>query len=323
MMKSGRASRWSSLSLWRRFGEQTGFKIDDLEPHTIALRAASTGTSRVVLKPKLPFDLTTPQGAKLFGYRGDTSYDTSALNNLDETVHNDYKKAILETIGNVPFTRSMSNDNVGRTNVGVLITFVLSVAGLDNTRRQKLARNPIPGWFFLTQEPTRTSCLRTMFEAEGSPTRDGIKLAQGAGWDRVPEFGLPKWPAKMPFGALPIDSKNLFLSRPPLMLVSAALLLFQLGIKSYIFPTKISFTKSGVSVYWFLEVYRTINTRRFEQLINFVSDSKRTRLAGYNTMYKAESSLPSFCLDCLSSIQALRPAGILVRGVGFADTFVG
>lgn len=83
IMKSGKASRWSSLCLWRRFRELTGFDIDALEPYTVATRAASTGTSRIILHPKLPINLATPDGAKLFGYRGDVTHDTSALVNRD------------------------------------------------------------------------------------------------------------------------------------------------------------------------------------------------------------------------------------------------
>lgn len=294
IVKSGKGSRWSSLRLWRRFGEQTGFRIDSLEPFTLAIRAANTGTSRVILNPRLPINLATPDGAKLFGYRGDASHDTSAIHNLDENVHDDYLRAITATVGNMPFTRTIEKGNMIRTNVGVFITIVTSLGGLDNARRQKLARNPIPGWFFQTGEPTRISCLRTTFEAEGSPTRDGVRLSQGVGWDPISVPGLPKWPLKIPFGALPRESRNLFLTRPPLMLVSAALLLFQLGIKSYIFPSKASFTKSGVSVYWFLQIYRTVNMRRFEQAINFVSDSKRAKLAKYNALHKPKSSPPPF-----------------------------
>jgi hypothetical protein len=83
IMKTGSASRWSSLRLWRKFSEHTLFEINALEPYTVAIRAASSGTTRVISNPKLPFDLTTPDGAKLFGYRGDVTHDTSALVNRD------------------------------------------------------------------------------------------------------------------------------------------------------------------------------------------------------------------------------------------------
>jgi hypothetical protein len=289
IIHSGKASRWSSLRLWRKFSEQTGFRVDAIEPYTIAIRAANSGTSRVIMHPRLPFNLATAAGAKIFGYRGDTSYDTSAMNNSDEVVHEDYKRAILATVGRNPFTSS-ANKEITRTNVGVFVTILASIAGLDNTKRQKLACNPVPWWFFQTPEATRASCLRAAFETEGSPTRDGVKLSQGVGWGNVSEQGLPKWPAKIPFEALPTSSKILFLERPPPMLVSAALLLFQVGIKSYVFPNKVSLTKSGVSVYWFLEIYRTVSMRLFERKINFVSEPKRAKLAAYNGMHRPRSS---------------------------------
>lgn len=298
IMKSGKASRWSSLRLWRRFSELTAFRIDDLEPYVVAIRAANTGTSRVILEPKLPVKLATRDGAKLFGYRGDASHDTSAMHNLDKTVHDDYKQAVLATVGKVPFTTTRSaKDEVIRTNVGVFVTILTSIAGLDNSIRQKLARNPIPSWFFQVDESTRISCLRTLFEAEGSPTRNALKLSQSVGWKMVPAIGIPKWPAKQPVNALRAETRDQFLRRPPLLLVSAALLLSQSGIQSYVLPSMVASTKSGCSVYWFLQVYRTINMRRFEQLIGFVSKKKQAKLAKYNGMHEPKSSPPLFFLS--------------------------
>lgn len=295
IMKSGRASRRSSLRLWRRFSEQTGLKIDDLEQYVVAIRAASTGTSRIISSPELPFKLATPQGTKLFGYRGDASHDTSALHNIDKAVHDDYKQAIAASVGEVPFTTTTHLiDNVVRTNVGILVTHLTTIAGLDNRVKQTLARNPIPSWFFQADKSTKISCLRTLFEAEGSPTRDALKLSQAVAWRKMSGLGIPRWPTKLPTNALPADTRYRLIRRPPLLLVSAALLLFQLGIQSYVSPSKLASTKSGYSVYWLLQIYRTTNMRRFEQLIGFVSDRKQTELSKYNKMHKPKSSPLSF-----------------------------
>ena len=135
VVKSGKASRWSSLRLWRKFAEITGLEIDTLEPYTSILRAASTGTSRLVRNPKLPFNLATPEGAKLIGYKGDAAHDSSAITNLDQTLHSDYREAILATVGEVPFSTTIGR-TVGRTNVGVLETMLTTIAGWDNSQRQ-------------------------------------------------------------------------------------------------------------------------------------------------------------------------------------------
>jgi hypothetical protein len=98
IVATSKVSRWSKLRNWRQFCEFTGLHVNDLEPYVVALRAG-VGKSRVILNPKLPFNLATPAGAKIIGYRGDATYSTSAFRNLEPVLHEDYKRAITETIG--------------------------------------------------------------------------------------------------------------------------------------------------------------------------------------------------------------------------------
>jgi hypothetical protein len=74
IVATGTASRWSRLANWRKFCELTGLSLRSLEPYVVALRASNVGTSRVILNPKLPFNMGTPAGAKIIGYRGDVAF---------------------------------------------------------------------------------------------------------------------------------------------------------------------------------------------------------------------------------------------------------
>lgn len=293
IMKGHVASRWSALGKWREFCVLTGLKLDLLERYVVAIKPAGTGTARIITYPKLPFNLNTPEGAKILGYRGDADHHTSAIHNLDPEIHDDYKRAILHTVGEVPFTTTVRpSDRFVRTNVGIFVTMLTTVAGLDNSVRQKFARNPIPAWFFLTDTSVQVSLLRTLYEAEGSPTRDALKLSQAVGIADPSSLDLPRWPSKGTFNGLRAAAQDTLLRRPPLLLVSASLLLFQMGIKSYLSLSKLAATNSGGSAYWLLQVYRTVNMRRFEQRIGFVSTTKRAKLASLNSKHTPRSKMP-------------------------------
>jgi hypothetical protein len=287
MMKSHKVSRWSTIRLLKDFCFLTGLEVDSLEPYVIAMKSARTGTARVVNHPRVPFNLNSKEGAKILGYRGDAHYQTSAIHNLDRGIHEDYKRAVLATVGDVPFTETLRpSDGFLRTNVGILVTMLTTVAGMDNEVRQKLARNPAPSWFFLSGNQVRTNYLRCLFETEGSPTREALKLSQ-ATWVEDPHDPLiRKWPQKVSFSKLSENTKRVVLQRPPLLLVSASLLLHMIGIKSYLSPSRLASTKSGCSAYWLLQIYRTVNMRKFEKLIGFVSANKRTKLAHYNQLHR-------------------------------------
>jgi len=291
IMKTGKASRWSSLRLWRRFAELTGFKIDTLEPYTSIIRAASTGTSRLIRNPKMPFNLATPEGARLIGYRGDAVHDTSAFVNKDQTLHSDYKEVVVATLGDVPFTTTTAK-GIDRTNVGVLVTMLTSIAGWDNSQKQKQARNPLPAWLFLAPGEVISSCQRSVWDAEGSPTRDALKLGQSVHVPGLSDLQLPHGKRKVRISAFPRELQEQVNNFPPLLLVSSALLLYRLGIFSYLVPLRLEQTKQGKSVPWMLLVYRTINMRLFEREVGFLSPEKRKKLSRLNSLHKPKSSLP-------------------------------
>lgn len=296
IMNSRKVSRWSSLRLWIRFSELTGFRVDDLEPCTVAIRAANTGTSRVISNPKLPFDLATPQGAKLLGYRGDAVYDTSAFVNKDRILHQDYQQAILATVGEVPFTTTNGKRGCNRTNVGVLVTMLATVAGFDNTRRQKFASNPLPSWLFISSGPVVAACQRAVWDSEGSPTRDALKLGQSVHCPALDNIPAWKGPKKRRISGFPPSVQEEICALPPLLLASTALLIHRQGILSYMAPLCVEQTKQGKSAVWMLCIYRTKNMRSFEQQIGFLSQEKQERLSRMNLLHKPRSSPPPLFL---------------------------
>jgi hypothetical protein len=300
IVATGRASRWSKLRNWRQFSELTGLRINDLEPYVVALRASNVGTSRVISNPKLPFNLATPAGAKIIGYRGDAAYKTSAFHNLEPILHEDYKQAITETIGGNPFTTTYREDGCNRTNVGVFVTMLQSIAGIDNTKRQKLARNPFPSWFFTAAQAAVTAGMRANWDAEGSPDKQ-LQLGQGVGVDNASQKLSTLQPkVKKPFSWLEEPAQTVMGATPPPLLVSTALLLYRLGIISYMSPQKVWRNKNSLpTVFWVLCIYRMRNMELFRDTIGFLSPTKHTRLEYFTNHSKSSSpSSPFYSERC-------------------------
>lgn len=299
IVATGRASRWSKLGTWRRLTKLTGLRVSELEPYVTAIRASYVGKTRVILRPKLPFNLATPFGAKIFGYRGDAAHETSAFHNMDPVLHEDYKRVITQTVGNVPFTTTIRQaDGYERTNVGTFITLLTSLGGIDNTQRQKMARNPLPAWFFLCSDEVVISGLRALWDTEGSPTAHSLQLGQAVGLHHFSaHVRLPKWPSKVPVRKLPIRTQQWIRTKPPLLLVSSVLLLYRLGILSYMMPAMCYPTKRDYSVFWNSSIYRMKNMRLFAEKVNFLSPTKRRKLQRYAKLNKTPSSPSLFFLN--------------------------
>jgi hypothetical protein len=291
---AGKASRWSNLASWRKLSELTGLRVNELEPFVVTIRVSRGSKSKLIQRPKLPFNLATPSGAKIFGYRGDAAYRTSAFLNKKSVLHEDYKRAITETIGEVPFTTTVrKTDRVKRSNVGTFVTLLTSIAGLDNTKRQKLAANPIPSWFFKVNDDVVVTGLRALWVAEGSPTKTALQLGQAIGFSIVEtNVNVPMSPIKSPISILEESSYQQILLRPPLLLVSLEALLYRLGIMSYVAPQKIWRNRTtGYTIFWNLSIYRMQNMRLFRDKIGFLSPNKKAKLKAF-TKAKRSSSLP-------------------------------
>jgi hypothetical protein len=272
-------SRWSNLRSWRKFSALTALPISALEPYVVALRVSKVGTSRVITNPKLPFNLATSAGAKMIGYRGDATHDSSAFRNKDPLLHEDYKHSITEVIGDNPFNTIPREDGVYRTDVGVFVTMLASLAGLDTSQRQKRARNPLPSWFFVVTDNIVDTGLQALSEAEGSPDSRAVRINQAISFDHLDTGDTdPTWPNKPQVSKLPKATLETILQNAPHLLSSAALLLHRHAIVSHLMPERYSRTQSGYSIYWTLSIYRGDNMRKFRDKIGFITPTKRQKL---------------------------------------------
>ncbi|HEV2137559.1 MAG TPA: LAGLIDADG family homing endonuclease [Nitrososphaerales archaeon] len=238
----------------------------------------------MVENPKLPFNLATVSGARLIGYQGDANSRNAALTNKDPLLHEDYAKCVRDVVGDLTISTTTSNrggfceGTYFRTNVGRLITTVTKVAGIDNSVDQKLANNPLPFWLHVCDPLLIGACISALWDAEGSVNYRDLKLAQAVPLDAREEWMLPKWPANIPFRQLQNELQGKMVMNPPLLLVSASLLLGRLGVISRILPVKASTTSTGPTAYWQLRIHHDESIRRFRRQINLLSMHKAKAL---------------------------------------------
>ncbi len=300
IVKAGN-SKPARLRTWMKFSALTGFPINTLEPYILSLRISEGPYNRTIDKPKLPICLATPTGARIFGYRGDANYWNSAFTNKDPLLHEDYRNAIRNTVGDISFSQTrlhssgFTQDTYIRTNVGRFITRVTTVAGLDNSKRQKLTNNPAPLWFFMCREEIIASYLAALWDAEGSINRRDLKLTQAVGLKHISATrSIPPAPDDLPAGQLENRTLDQIYRHPPRLLTSAALLLFALGIVAHIEPTRVTRTKQDFSVYWQLRIIRDRFARTFREKVKLRSPHKLQRLDAYLQSTKRPSPPPFF-----------------------------
>ena len=277
--------RPAKLRKWRRFSELTGFQVNSLERHVTSLRNSGGARTGVVDHPRLPMNLATPWGAKLIGYRLDANYRTSAFTNKNPVLHEDYRRAVSEVVGNIQIRKTKikgSSFTPGiylRTNVGNLVTMLMTVAGLDNTRDQRKANNPVPLWLFLCSTDIIAAFLAALWDAEGSVHKRDLKLRQAVELLRLKSgMHIPYWPDSVHLKELDASTYDQVLEHPPRILTSTALLLAGLGIACHVTPERLSDTRNGISAYWQLRIMRNDSVRTFYELVRLLSLHKERRL---------------------------------------------
>jgi len=235
--------------------------------------------------PKLPFNLATEAGARLIGYLGDSNSRNSAFSNKSRALHEDYQNCVREVIGDVTITTTKSErggfspGDYLRTNVGNLLTRITSVAGLNNNIDQKLADNPIPLWLHVCRVEVIAACISALWDAEGSVNFHDLKVSQATLLRGELGEKIPNWPSNLAYGVLSRASQAVVLREPPLLLVSASLLLRKLGIRSRLRPSKVSMTSTGATTYWQLRVNDIQSISQFQSQVSLVSQNKSDRLA--------------------------------------------
>ncbi|MDA4126665.1 MAG: LAGLIDADG family homing endonuclease [Thaumarchaeota archaeon] len=270
----------AKLRSWREFSSRTGLDLNSLEPHVLALRLSGGRGMRIVKEPILPMNLATPAGGKLIGYRLDSNYSNSAFTNKNLLLHEDYRRAVTEVVGNITITETNNRgsgfkpDHYLRTNVGNLVTTLMSVAGLDISREQRSA------WFFISPIDAIVAFLAAIWDAEGSVNKRDLKLRQAVALEVLSSnLKVPNWPDSLRYSRLDETAKEELLAQPPRILVSTALLLRKIGVICHVEPDRISNTNNGISAYWYLRVMRNDSVRTFHENIRLVSPSKEAQIS--------------------------------------------
>ena len=284
---SGRAADVSRLKTWKDFGDLIGFEVNQLEPFVRSIRLSDGAHIRTLSRPKLPFNLATPSGGRLIGYFGDLNSRNGAFSNKVRLLHKDFRMTIREVFGNLSMTETaLEHGGFGeghylRTNVGYLIPAALTIAGYDCGTDQKLSNNPIPSWLFECDNVVKAECLSSLWDTEGSVNFRDLKVRQAVSVQLHPYDAIPVWPSTKAFRQLAPGNQAAVLERPPLLLVSAALLLFSLGIESRLVPTGTAMSSGVATAYWHLRVHRDRSIRTFRTLVSLRSPEKKTRLRSF------------------------------------------
>jgi hypothetical protein len=280
----GASGRIARLKKWKEFAKQTGFDANSLEPFVSSLRVSDGLYIRTLRDPKLPLNLATPAGARLIGYHGDSNNRNGAFTNKDSVLHEDFRKTVRQVFGDLTMSETVSkrggfkDGKYIRSNVGIIVPAALTVAGFDNTRDQKQANNPLPQWLFECSRLVRSECLSALWDAEGSVNFRDLKIGQAIPAALYAGETIPVWPSNKPFRRITLDNQSLVLEHPPLLLVSAALLLYSLGIVSRLMPTKLSSSQGETTAYLQLRVQRDESIKAFHAQISLRSEHKQKAL---------------------------------------------
>jgi hypothetical protein len=281
---TGASGKVARLKKWKDFAKLTGFDVNMLEPFVSSLRTSDGPYIRTLRNPKLPLNLATPAGARLIGYYGDSNNRNGAFTNKDSALHEDFRKTVTKVFGDLTMSETVSNrggfkdGRYIRSNVGKIVPAALTVAGFDNTRDQKQANNPLPSWIFDCNHLIRSECLSALWDAEGSVNYRDLKIGQAIPVVLYPEETIPVWPSNKAFRRISLDDQSCVLEHPPLLLISAALLLYSLGIVSRIMPTKLSSSQGEITAYWQLRVQRDQSIKAFHSQIRLRSEHKQKAL---------------------------------------------
>jgi len=285
----GRGLRASRLGKWKEFANlEPGLPIGSLESHISFMRISDGKFVRTINAPKLPMNLATVEGAKILGYRGDVYHRNSAFTNENPTLHEDYRRCIRSVVGDITITQTeiesggFVSKRYIRTNVGRFVTRLSSIAGLDNTIDQPHANNPAPLWLIRLAEEIVSAYLAALWDAEGSVNAHDIKLSQAVSLESLPTaIDVPHWPGTLRPRDLEPQCRAYVEQKPPLLLVSSAILLFSLGIASRLQPIGLSRSGSDFQVYWQLRIHKIAYARIFRDKIHLLSEHKQRALINW------------------------------------------
>jgi hypothetical protein len=272
------------IKQWKDFGRLTGFDMNSLEPHVDSIRLSDGPHIRMLNNPKLPVNLATPAGARLIGYYFDSNSRNGAFTNKDSALHEDFRKTVREVFGDLTISETLLKRGgfcegaYIRTNVGCAVRSALSVAGFDCTRDQTQANNPLPSWMFNQSSLVKSECLSAVWDTEGSVNYHDVKMRQAAPFIPCGNEILPTWPKTIAFRRTCFHNQSHVFHSPPLVVVSAALLLYSMGVVSRLVPTGLTLSHGDPTAYWQLRVEREASIQEFHSRIKLRSAEKQSKL---------------------------------------------
>ena len=172
------------------------------------------------------------------------------------------------------------------------MTMLTSIAGIDNEKAETCEKSFQHGFSYRAKKQSRVVYVQ-------STTQKDLQLHEAFNLEAVAiqsirtNVKLPRPKNGIRISKLEARALKQILARPPLLLVSTALLLYHLGILSYMASQEVWRTEDECSVFWNLAVYRMRNMQRFRDAIGFLSPDNNQRLARHT---KTQSSPSPFFL---------------------------
>ena len=285
------------LTQWKRFGDVTGFDLDCLESHIDCIKISDGPHVRLLHSPKLPVNLASPAGAHLIGYYFDSNRTNGSFSNKDPILHEDFRKTVRDVFGDLMISETVMESGgfrkgcYLRSNAGYVVRTAMEVSGFDCSRNQTVANNPLPSWLFNCSTPSKSETLSSLWDTEGSVNPHDLKVRQAAPFNPCGNSALPDWPKTIAFRQSSVGDQSHILQSPPLVIVSAALMLFSMGIVSRLEPTGMTSSHGDPTAYWQLRVQREASVRAFQAQIRLRSVLKQSKL---DALVRNTPSLPPF-----------------------------
>jgi len=216
--------------------------------------------------------------ARMMGFAFDMFIGDAVFTNTDEDLLKTFANAWHEISGRISQINKPAS-GVTRIYTSKFVKYTFgSVGFVQPDVPQILAEPRFPPWVFRAPEKWRAELLKCMFDAEGDvinrPCHKGVRLTQAKllSWEKI--VGT-----ETAFGSLPPDVRETMIAQgPPLSLISASLLLFQLGIMSRLFPALAKPNRYGTLCAWKLEVQGKENVIRFVKKIRFFYSKRKNQM---------------------------------------------